>query len=49
MADCFLYLQDILENDNIHLDDKFIASLVCDLLKIRTPTLLSWPWVNNSM
>ena len=30
-----LHSKDILENEDIHLDDMFIASLVVDLVKVR--------------
>ena len=34
-------LQDILENDDLHLDDMFIASLVFDLIRVSVIILLS--------
>jgi hypothetical protein len=35
-------MQDILENEDIHLDDMFIASLVFDLIKVKYFNLLEF-------
>ena len=36
---CGFLFQDILENEDLHLDDMFIASLVFDLIKVESITI----------
>lgn len=41
-----LFLKDILENDDIKLDEMFIASLVSDIVKVMWD-MLGWEWAEG--